>query len=43
MGLQHPSVAATRNNLAVRYESMGDYEKALQLYQRIENNSKYPK
>ena len=30
----HPSVANTLNNLALLYDSMGAYEKALPLYQR---------
>lgn len=33
LGPEHPSVATILNNLAGLYESMGDYEKALQLYQ----------
>ena len=34
LGIEHPDVATTLNNLARLYESMGDYEKALPLYQR---------
>jgi tetratricopeptide (TPR) repeat protein len=34
LGPEHPDVATTLNNLAGLYESMGDYEKALPLYQR---------
>ena len=34
LGPEHPDVATTLNNLAVLYRHMGDYEKALPLYQR---------
>lgn len=34
LGPEHPSVATTLNNLALLYESMGEYEKALPLYNR---------
>ena len=34
LGPQHPDVATTLNNLAGLYRQMGDYEKALPLYQR---------
>ena len=34
LGLEHPSVATTLNNLAGLYRQMGEYEKALPLYQR---------
>ncbi len=31
------------NNLAKLYDNIGKYEKAITLWQRIENNSNYPK
>src|SRR5665647_650669 len=34
LGLEHPSVATTLNNLTSLYRQMGAYEKALPLYQR---------
>ncbi len=34
LGSEHPDIAETLNNLALLYESMGEYEKALTLYQR---------
>ena len=35
LGPEHPDVVTlTLNNLATLYKSMGDYEKALPLYQR---------
>ncbi|MHC1756201.1 MAG: tetratricopeptide repeat protein [Methanosarcina sp.] len=33
-GPEHPDVATTLNNLALLYEGMGKYEKALPLYKR---------
>jgi tetratricopeptide (TPR) repeat protein len=37
LGPQHPSIATTLNNLAALYLEMGEYEKALQLFQRALN------
>ncbi|WP_020559052.1 tetratricopeptide repeat protein, partial [Thiofilum flexile] len=34
LGKDHPEVATSLNNLAVLYESMGEYAKALTLYER---------
>lgn len=42
LGPQHPDVATTLNNLALLYESRGEYEKARLLCQRLEKSSNKP-
>jgi tetratricopeptide (TPR) repeat protein len=39
LGQQHPYFVTIRSNLALLYDNMGDYEKALSLYQTIEKSS----